>query len=457
MRKLFFSFRLLIILVFLIGTSAAFAQQTVTLTAKLSLCRGELMLYQFNGLDFQPFQKPTAINDSMFQFQVPKSADPNFYYIGERREALTPLLLGTEKEVMLEGTCRSMNQATFKNSPLNEQYVEMKNLLNAYKRRTSMLARQYQSASGNMIDMKKIAADMKALDDEKIQYLESLKQKQPYLAKIVALETYLSYPNNGDRYPNEVEYFANEFFRFVDFKDKGYNNLPWVYESFKNFAATLAPIGFEEGVLKSYFEKNLQRFTPGSRAQLLAMSGIMTALKQSQHADFNYFAEQFVNEFKEELPSETAELKKQLEYAKSFSIGGTAPDFTQKTPEGTDLKLSDLRGKVVLVDFWASWCGPCRRENPNVVKMYNEYKEKGFEILGVSLDNNKDRWLQAIKQDGLTWLHVSDLKYWQNEVAQMYGVRSIPHTILLDQEGKIIARNLRGAALEEKLGEIFNK
>lgn len=457
MRPLFISFRYLTMLLFSIGATAIFAQQTATLTAKLTLCRGELTLYRFNGLDFEVFQKPTAVNDSTYQFQVPKTTEPIFYYIGERKETLTPLLLGTEKEVTLEGNCRMMNQLVFKNSPLNEQYVNLKNDLNTYKRRATLLARQYQSANGNsnMADMNKITADMKTLDAERMRFLDSLKRQQPFLSKIVALDMYLSYQNNGEKYPNEVEYFANEYFRFADFKDKTYDNLPWVYESFKSYTATLAPLGLEEGALRGYLDKTLQRFTKGSRAQMLALSGIMTTLKQIQHPDFTYYAEQFVNDFQKELPEATAQLKKQLEYTKNFTIGGTAPDFTQKTPEDQDLKLSDLRGKVVLVDFWASWCGPCRRENPNVVRVYNEYKDKGFEILSVSLDNSKDRWLQAIQQDGLTWHHVSDLKGWQNEVAQMYNIRSIPQTILLDKDGKILARNLRGPSLEEKLAEIF--
>jgi thiol-disulfide isomerase/thioredoxin len=112
------------------------------------------------------------------------------------------------------------------------------------------------------------------------------------------------------------------------------------------------------------------------------------------------------------------------------------------------------------VDFWASWCGPCRRENPNVVKVFNKYKDKGFTILGVSLDdeksNGKEKWIAAIHKDGLTWTHVSDLKYWQNAVSTSYGVQAIPQNFLLDPTGKIIAKGLRGEDLEKKLGELLN-
>lgn len=136
-------------------------------------------------------------------------------------------------------------------------------------------------------------------------------------------------------------------------------------------------------------------------------------------------------------------------------IGEMAPEIALNTPEGNVLKLSDLKGKYVLVDFWASWCKPCRRENPNVVRAYNKYKDKGFEILGVSLDRNRDRWLQAIQADGLTWKHVSDLKYFQCEAAVDYGVSAIPFTVLVDKEGKVVAQNLRGPSLERKLEELF--
>ncbi len=151
------------------------------------------------------------------------------------------------------------------------------------------------------------------------------------------------------------------------------------------------------------------------------------------------------------------ELNKIADRLRVTEIGAIAPDFTLNTPEGTPFSLSALKGKIVLVDFWASWCKPCRLENPNVVADYNKYKDKGFDILGVSLDKDKESWIKAIGDDKLSWHQVSDLKYWQNEVAVKYGIQSIPSNLLLDKDGKIIAKNLRGEALGKKLEELFGQ
>lgn len=140
---------------------------------------------------------------------------------------------------------------------------------------------------------------------------------------------------------------------------------------------------------------------------------------------------------------------------KGVMVGSAAPDITLSDTTGNAVALSSLRGKYVLLDFWASWCGPCRAENPNVVRMYNKFKDKGFTIYSVSLDKTKAEWQRAIRNDNLPWTHVSDLKFWQSAAAQQYGVQAIPATFLLDKEGKIIAKNLRGDALEQKLEEIL--
>ncbi len=143
---------------------------------------------------------------------------------------------------------------------------------------------------------------------------------------------------------------------------------------------------------------------------------------------------------------------------KTLWVGKTAPEISLPDTEGKTVKLSSFRGKYVLVDFWASWCGPCRRENPNVVQAFNQFKNKNFTILGVSLDRpgQKENWIKAIKEDNLTWTHISDLKFWQSEVVPVYQVGSIPFNVLVDPDGKVVAENLRGNALEQKLQELLN-
>ncbi|SEO95120.1 Peroxiredoxin [Mucilaginibacter gossypiicola] len=150
------------------------------------------------------------------------------------------------------------------------------------------------------------------------------------------------------------------------------------------------------------------------------------------------------------------ELEQRIQAAGITAIGKQAPAFTQNDVSGKPVSLSDLKGKYVLVEFWASWCAPCRAGNPNLKKQYELYKDKGFEIISVSLDNVKEKWVDAIAKDGLPWIQVSDLKGWNNAVGRLYGVRAVPQSFLLDKDGKIIGNTLRDESLNTKLAELFN-
>ncbi len=204
----------------------------------------------------------------------------------------------------------------------------------------------------------------------------------------------------------------------------------------------------QEGILKTFIQAN-----PNSYLSLLALSSL------GGPAADPLVIEPLYNSLDPSLKAMEAgkKLRSAIDELKVTAIGVIAPDFAQPDADGKLIRLSSFRGKYVLIDFWASWCGPCRQENPNVVKAYNEYKDKNFTILGVSLDRPgaKDAWQQAVKSDGLNWTQVSDLKFWNNDAAELYFVRSIPQNYLIDPKGKIIAKNLRGEDLKNKLHEIF--
>ena len=148
-------------------------------------------------------------------------------------------------------------------------------------------------------------------------------------------------------------------------------------------------------------------------------------------------------------------IAQQIALYESLEVGGTAPDFTAMTPEGDTLSLHQVKGKLKLLDFWASWCNPCRQENPNILKLYQKYQSKGLEIISFSLDNDPRAWKKAIEEDGMVWKHFSDLKAQGSPIASMYNLMSIPYTLLLDENNKIVGKNLRGAQLQKKVAELL--
>lgn len=211
-----------------------------------------------------------------------------------------------------------------------------------------------------------------------------------------------------------------------------------------------------ERVLIPRFEKNVEAFSTKAIAfakdNQSNLAGFY-AISSLDPAKFETSLLEYAEGIKGKFPNTKAvkDFIVKMDKLKTVAVGQIAPDFETLSTEGKSIKLSDLRGKYVLLDFWASWCAPCREENPNLVAQYNSFKDKNFTIFSVSLDDNKDKWLSAIKADNLSWTNVSDLKQWDSKVVGLYSIEGIPSSFLLDEKGKIIAKNLRGPQLQEFL------
>ncbi|WP_136465758.1 TlpA disulfide reductase family protein [Flagellimonas onchidii] len=210
-------------------------------------------------------------------------------------------------------------------------------------------------------------------------------------------------------------------------------------------------IEFQE-VVKN-FNVDFAKENPNALISVLIIGNLMSN-KVIPEDEVRTLFDALTPEIKQSTPGKR--LKNQLDKLKNTNIGNVAPNFSAPTPDGSTLALNDVKGKLTLIDFWAAWCRPCRMENPNIVSVYNKYHDKGLNIIGVSLDARAEDWKKAIEADGLVWNHISNLKRFQDPIAQLYNINAIPAAFLLDENGVIIAKNLRGPALEAKVAELLN-
>ena len=459
------NFKILSALIFSLITSLSFANVQDNINVNRIQIKGTLVacadvetvyLYQWYGINMRQLHTANLVEKKgVFNFTFKLDNLPEgFYAIGTSPDNTNPLILGTEAKINLSGTCENMKAAKVKNSDVNDYYEylvkENGNINNEFMR----LLKQMRTAMRNPKLKMQLDSQFAALDARRIELYETSKTTAPFLGKSQGLVTYLSFANNQGDYKNEGEYFVNEYFKYVDFSDEALQYTPALLQQMQPYATTIAQVGFDPAKQSTYIDDILNQTTAHPAAyQAVLLGTVIGYSKAKDKTNFVKYGEQFLAKYPNYDPKFRQNIQTQINRSKSMIIGAVAPEISQQTPEGKTANLSDLRGKVVLIDFWASWCGPCRRENPKVVAMYNKYKAQGFEVFGVSLDGDKKRWEAAIEKDKLTWTHVSDLKKWKSGAAADYGVRSIPTTILIDREGKILAKNLKGAALEAKIQE----
>lgn len=418
-------------------------------------------LFFLDGVSIRQIARTPVLRDSSGASFVMNFSNisPGFYFVGGGEPTNTrQVLLGIDRVVVLEGAWENFFQAKILGSRANDALQQALQIADQLQQQSNQLNRQYQAAKNSGQDLAVLTENMNQIDQQKLALLDSLNQVHPLLKKALALRTYLISPDIQAKYTSELDFFASTYFSQATLSDSAYFHMPLFNEAFQSYGFTLGSISSlpHEGLLE-YCERYLSQLPTGP-AHKMAILGLSAGFREKNEDAFVHFAQQYLSTYgPSDNPVFAQQLTQEISTKKALVIGATAPDLSLPTPAGDTLAISDLRGQVVLLDFWASWCRPCRMENPRVKAMYEAHKDEGFTILGLSLDRSQEAWEKAIEDDQLPWHHVSDLLFWSSIAAKTYKVSSIPYTVLLDREGKIVAKGLRGPALEAKLNELLSQ
>ena len=424
-----------------------------------------LKLFEYLGWDLQvvaaiPLKKTGSGDQTIGSFEAEvKVPARGVYALGFSSDNRLDIVLNEDNTLKLE-----LKQPQVGNNPKilvgleNIQYQEHSRRMRLFQADLQNADNALNQAVSNPQKAQEVLAMRNKYLLAQLSYLDSVIQKGGLLAKVAKLQYYRPYGLDADhkiRFDSEQAYINAAFLPESVVSDSSYAYVPLVFDKAR-FAIRQhieGQVDFDATV--EHFGKLVQLAPKGSRMQLLLLQGLVSGAADLQSIDlYVHFADLFTELFPNS--PKTAKLKQDVEQFGKIRMGKPAPEIEAPGVDGKLVKLSSLRGKIVLIDFWASWCGPCRRENPNVVRVYNKYKDKGFEIYSYSLDQNKDAWLKAIKDDNLTWpAHSSDLAGWRSQGSGAYGVSGIPFTVLLDRKGNVIAKGLRGPQLEQKLEKLL--
>jgi thiol-disulfide isomerase/thioredoxin len=404
-------------------------------------------LFEFFGSDL--IKKDSAkISDNKFQFQKKEGFPRGFYQIKFDDKSFFNLILGNENINVSGDLANLASTVKIADSKENELYnsfksfVEIQNIQmkNLQTEANSAQALQNSDPAAFQIKMTQLQSRYDSIFLNQQNFYKNLAEQNKglYIAKFV------------DQLSLKPEQTKDNYLTTGDFKDEELLRSDVLISKISQFFSQK----FTEQSLEGYQASAdaLINKSVGTKGQEIVFLTLINMFGSIDMEFTRIIAEKYVKAFpKSEKPTKIlASMPKP-----SPGVGEEAPNILLPDPDGKNIALSSLKGQIVLLDFWASWCGPCRMENPNVVNVFNKYKDKGFIIYSVSLDNDRNKWLAAIEKDKMTWLHVSDLKNWNSAGAALYGVRSIPATYLIGKDGKIIAKNLRGEKLEQELKKVL--
>jgi thiol-disulfide isomerase/thioredoxin len=440
--------------------AAQLTAQQIQFTGRILGCPEctKVHLYELNGLAAKSLVEGVLVAGTTdnYQFSLP-AGEPKIYGLGLDQENVKHIVLGKESGFTVWGNCEKMPYARTVGSETNGK---LESILKEIRNSDEALIKyrgEYNNLKSIGMDASVWLTRIAETDSIKKKALTDAQALGSFYAPIAGLATQYSFEKNAQAGESEAAYLSRVFFQHVNLKDKAFNQIPQLFNAFKTYAEEASKIAPAPAQLDATIKAVLSQIPDSSPAYRAALGGAIAGLKTLNSPLYFDYASKYIERYKAQDRGEINRLDFDLNKNRTFIPGMVAPDLSGPTPEGATYSLNAMRGKVVLLDFWASWCGPCRRENPNVKAAYDKYKGKGFDILGVSLDKTKEAWVGAIQADGLPWHHISDLKGWQSDHAALYSVTSIPQTLLIDREGKIIERNLRGPALEAKLKEIFGE